>query len=279
MSTPGRKTVTFETKCYENDWEYLLKAGRLEKAVGLCRYPFDRVVLHINNVKDPDKVAAYASRLLHSGVISDVVRVSDYAGQVLDAFGCDAESFKGGYYYSIAEMTAIYLCKTDYLLHFSSDTIMANREEWIGSAIGRMEENPEILVANPTWNDKFHRAREGSITEDDAFYTGHGFSDQCYLIAPARFRSPIYNERHPVSQRDFPPYGGESFEKRVDAYMRNHGYLRITSKRASYRHQNFPRNRLAKLAAVSLAKARSLLAGASVSREKATPRPKGHILS
>ncbi|MGD0488867.1 MAG: hypothetical protein ABSB94_16965 [Syntrophorhabdales bacterium] len=260
MGTPDRKTtVTFETKCYENDWEYLLKADRLKKTVALCRYPFDRVVLHINNVKNPDKVARYASRLLLSGVISEFVQVSDYAREALDSFDCDPESFRGGYYYSIAEMTAIYLCKTDYLLHFSSDTIMANREEWIGSAIRKMEENPEILVANPTWNNKFHRAREESVAEDGAFYIGHGFSDQCYLIAPARFRSPIYNEKHAVTQRNFPPHGGESFEKRIDAYMRNHDYLRITSKRASYRHRNFPRNRLAKLAAISLAIARSRL--------------------
>jgi hypothetical protein len=260
MGTPDlRRTITFETKCYENDWEYLLKAGRLKKAVALCRYPFDRVVLHINNVRNPDKVARYASKLLLSGVISEFVHVPDYAGQVLGSFGCDPASFRGGYYYSIAEMTAIYLCKTDYLLHFSSDTMMANGEEWIGSAIRKMEENQEILVANPTWNDKFHRAREDSVSEDDAFYLGQGFSDQCYLIAPARFRSRIYNETHVVTQRNFPLHGGESFEKRVDAYMRNHGYLRITSKTASYRHRNFPRNRLARLATLWLAMARSRL--------------------
>ena len=81
MGTPDRKTtITFETKCYENDWEYLLKTERLKKAVALCCYPFDRVVLHINNVKNPDKVARYASRLLLSGVISEFVQVSDYAG-------------------------------------------------------------------------------------------------------------------------------------------------------------------------------------------------------
>ena len=258
-----QRTVTLETKCYENDWERLLKTDRLKRLAGSCCYPFDRFVLHINNVKKPDEAARYASRLVRSGVISEFVHVADYAGQVLDAFGCDPEGFRGGYYYSIAEMTAIYLCKTDYLLHFSSDAMMANNEEWIGSAIRKMEERPEMLVANPTWNDKFHRAKEASIAEDDAFYIGHGFSDQCYLIAPARFRSPIYNETNAVSQRDFPAHGGESFEKRVDAYMRNHGFLRITSKRASYRHRNFPRGRLATLAALAFAMARSPLSAPS----------------
>ena len=47
----------------------------------------------------------------------------------------------------------------------------------------------------------------------------------------------IFNEQHPDSER-YPVYGGELFEKRVDAYMRNHKLLRITSKHASYVHKN-----------------------------------------
>ena len=252
-----KRTITFETKCYENDWEYLLKTDRLKRAVDKCHYPFDRVVLYINNVRDPKRVAQYAEKLVLSGVISEFVLVSDYAEEVLDFFDCDIDGFKGGYYYSIAELVGIYLCKTDYLLHFSSDTIMVNNEEWIGSAVERMENDPRILVANPTWNDKFHRAKEVAVAEDDAFYIGNGFSDQCYLIPPARFRAPIYNEKEKAFGKDFPKYAGEHFEKRVDAYMRNHGYLRITSKKASYRHRNFSRNRLKKLATIYFSMLRS----------------------
>jgi hypothetical protein len=51
----------------------------------------------------------------------------------------------------------------------------------------------------------------------------------------------MYNERHIDSER-YPRYGGELFEKRVDAFMRNHNFMRITSKKASYRHHNFPRD-------------------------------------
>jgi hypothetical protein len=255
--TEHRRTITFETKCYENDWEYLLRTDRLKRAVALCNYPFDRVVLYINNVSNPRKVGEYAERLVHSGVIDEFIYVSEHAEQALDSFGCSRDSFAGGYYYSIAEMVGIYLCRTDYLLHFSSDTIMANGEEWIGSAIEKMEENDRIIVANPTWNDKFHRAKEESIAEDEVFYISNGFSDQCYLIAPARFRSPVYNEKHEISDRNYPKYGGESFEKRINAYMRNHSYLRITSKKASYRHRNFSKNRLRRKASVCFSLLRS----------------------
>jgi hypothetical protein len=245
-----RRTVTFEIKCYENDWEYLIRTDRLKKALEACRYPFDRVVLFINNVRDHVKVAKYAQKLLDNGTISDVIHVSEWAEEALDSLGCSPDGFAGGYYYSVAEMVGVYLCRTDYLLHFSSDSIMANGHEWIGPAIQRMEENATILVANPTWNYKFHRAKEESFDEDDNFYIGNGFSDQCYLIAPARFRQRIYNEKNEISHRLYPQYGGESFEKRVDAYMRNHGYLRITSKKASYLHKNFSRSRMVRKAAL-----------------------------
>jgi hypothetical protein len=242
----GKKSITFETKCYENDWEYLLKTDRVRRMKEACRYPFDRAVFAVNNVKNPEVVARYAEKLVLSGVIDAYVHVSDHAEEALRFFGCTPDDFKGGYYYSIAELVGIYLCQTDYLLHFSSDSIMVNGEEWIGSAMERMEEDRSIIVANPTWNDKFHRAAEQSIAGDDRFYKGRGFSDQCYLIPVASFRRPIYRERNPVSESMFPEHGGDSFEKRVDAYMRNHGCLRITSKRASYRHRNFPRTRLKK---------------------------------
>lgn len=243
-----KRTITFETKCYENDWEYLLKTDRLRKAVALCNYPFDRIVLYINNVNDPGKVGEYAEKLVRSGVIDEFVYVSEHVKETFDSFGCSRDSFAGGYYYSVAEMVGVYLCRTDYLLHFSSDSIMANGHEWIGPAIQKMEENATILVANPTWNYKFHRAKEESFDEHNNFYIGNGFSDQCYLIAPARFRQRIYNEKNEISDRRYPQYGGESFEKRVDAYMRNHGYLRITSKKASYLHKNFSRSRMVRKA-------------------------------
>jgi hypothetical protein len=46
-------TVTFETKCYENDWEILLKTRRLQTMIERHHYPFARRILYINNVRDP----------------------------------------------------------------------------------------------------------------------------------------------------------------------------------------------------------------------------------
>jgi hypothetical protein len=65
---------------------------------------------------------------------------------------------------------------------------------------------------------------------------GFGFSDQCFLVRTADFRAPIYNELNDLSAR-YPGYGGELFEKRVDAWMRNHGFLRATFKHGTYLHE------------------------------------------
>ena len=34
------ETVTFETKCYENDWEFVLKTNYLDEMLRRCSFPF-----------------------------------------------------------------------------------------------------------------------------------------------------------------------------------------------------------------------------------------------
>jgi hypothetical protein len=241
-------SVTFETKCYEKDWEILLKTGRLEAMIARNKYDFAERILYINNVVDPDRVLGYADRLKTRGVISDYALVDNYAEEALVFFGLDRESFKGGYYYSIQELVGIYRCRTDYLLHFSSDSILDGTFSWLEEAVTRLRNDQRIKVANCLWNSKASEADQESISQDDNFWIGHGFSDQCYLIKTADFKARIYGEVHAASER-YPVYGGELFEKRVDSWMRNNDYLRCTYKHGSYLSKNFPRNRLLRTAA------------------------------
>lgn len=44
------ETVTFETKCYENDWEFVLKTNYLDEMLRRCSFPFTHKQLIINNV-------------------------------------------------------------------------------------------------------------------------------------------------------------------------------------------------------------------------------------
>ncbi|MFF2874732.1 hypothetical protein ACFVR2_00260 [Gottfriedia sp. NPDC057991] len=230
--------VTFETKCYEKDWEILLKTDRLEKMIEYNQFQFKEKILYINNVQDVREVSRHADKLISRDVLSSYVIVDDYSKEALNYFEVTKESFKGGYYYSISELVSIYLCNTEYLLHFSSDSILEKPFNWIELSLLKLQDDERIKVANPVWNGNVFEAKQESLDEDENFYIGYGFSDQCYLIRTNDFKNKIYNEKNPISER-YPLYGGELFEKRVDAWMRNNHFKRITFKHGNYIHQNY----------------------------------------
>jgi hypothetical protein len=125
-------TITFETKVWENDWELMLKSSRLEKMIDRCNHAFDQKILYVNNVQDYSKLPQVADRLIRSGVIDQYVNVSDYAEEALNFFSLSRDKLGIGYYYSIAELVSIYLIKTEYLLHFSSDSIVSKKPQLNG---------------------------------------------------------------------------------------------------------------------------------------------------
>lgn len=234
--------VTFETKVWEKDWEYILKGNYLDKMISVNNFDFAKKQIIINNVKNRSIVEKYCAKKLNEGIIDCYFSVEDYETEVLKHFDLSFESFQGGYHYSIAELLGIYKCETEYLLHFSGDSFLKrNNQNWINEAIKIMTDHPQIVVANPTWNDKFSEAENESFDKIENFYLGYGFSDQTYLIRQSDFNRNIYNEKNPLSEK-YPKYGGELFEKRVDAFMRNNNKLRITHSKTSYVSSNFPRD-------------------------------------
>jgi hypothetical protein len=232
-------SVTLETKCWEGDWERLLKTDWLLKLAERNSFPFTERVIMINNVTDYEKVCSYAEQAVKQGWITRYVVVKDYAEEALEFFQLTPQSLGKGYIYSIAELVSIYLCRTEFLLHFAGDTTLHQPCDWIPCAISLMSSDSRIKVANLTWNENYLQAKAESSTENDDFYLGYGFSDQSYLIKTTDFREPIYNETNVASER-YPAYGGELFEKRVDSWMRNHQYLRATYKHGSYIHETRP---------------------------------------
>ena len=246
MKALANPSVTLETKCWERDWEFLLRTGRIERMIERSRFNFAKRTLCINNVADVEKVSRYAERLVSSGVLTDFVVVAEKEKEVLDFFGLSKESLTSGFVYSIAELVGIYVCETDYLLHFSGDSMPATESAWLPSALSRMESDDRAKVANLTWNGNYSEAAAESFAEDPDFYVGYGFSDQMYLVRTSDFRRrEVYHETNPLSAR-YPRYGGELFEKRVDSWMRNHDYHRLTYRHGAYVHKNFPHGRLEK---------------------------------
>ncbi|MGI8922773.1 MAG: class I SAM-dependent methyltransferase [Fimbriimonadales bacterium] len=200
-------------------------------------FPFVTRRLILNNIIDRERALSLASLLLKNGFLTDVVLAEEVADDALDSLGVYPKSLGRGYGYSLAELVGVHACTTEHLLHVSSDTSLQGTT-WIEKAITLLRKNEQVKVVNPIWNDQIREARHESLYEDDDFYYGYGFSDQCYLITAADFKAPIYGESLRGPSR-YPDYGGESFEKRVDAWMRNNCYLRATYKHDSYFHPSF----------------------------------------
>lgn len=234
--------VTFETQCYENDYEYILKGDRLATTITNCNYKFDRRIVIINKVFNKKKVTVLAEKKKAEGIIDEFYFSDDYIDRALRFFKIQLDSFKGGLNYSRAQFVGMYLCQTPYLLHFTTDTQIAktNTSTWIQEAIQLMEEDKKYVCANPCWNNMYDGAKEESFTEIKDWYIGYGFSDNCYLVPTQIFKQPIYGEYNPASDR-YPAYAGECFEKRVDSYMRNHHRLRLTNKHISFTTKNYPK--------------------------------------
>jgi hypothetical protein len=236
--------ITFETKCYENDWEYLLKTNYLDLMISRCNVNFEFKQLIINNVENPEIVKKYAQKKIDKGIIDAFYVVDDYIDEALQFFDINKESFGKGYNYSSSELVGLYLSKTKYHLHFSSDAFLPklSKSDWIKEACQILDMNSEYVVANPCWDYEFETAIGQSVKSNFGnFIVGYGFSDQCYLVRSADFRAQIYNFKHPDSER-YPKYGGELFEKRVDSFMRTNQLFRLTHSKESYVHRNFPKS-------------------------------------
>jgi len=232
--------VTYSTKCWENDWRRVLNSRFLEKNLRINNYAFSDRVVVINNISDNKEVINRAKELVRKGILTRYYLVDDYANEALSYFKIPKESFAGGYFYSISELVEIYLCKTKYLLHYAGDTLLQNKTNWINEGLLAIE-NENAKVVDPCCDAGFSHDRAAAIRETDKFFIGYGFSDRCYLIRTSDFKALIYNSTHPASNR-YPEYGGESFEKRVDSWMQNNGWMRFTHKKAYYLHFNYFKN-------------------------------------
>ncbi len=246
-------STTFVTNCWERDWEIILKTRFLENKIKRNQYPFTEKVVVINNVNDRVKVERYAKAAVNDGVLTSYFFVEDYIDQALKFFELSRQSLGKGFYYSNHELVSVYFCRTDYLVFYTSDTWLQEQVPWVEPALNELEKNSIYKVANPTWNYKYDEAKSESFSEIGDFYVGYGFSDQCFLVRTRDFRAPIYNEYNVDSER-YPEYGGETFEKRVDSWMRNHFNLRLTFKRGSYVHEDFSKNAAKKRLGLAMGK-------------------------
>jgi len=205
-----KPTIVFSSKCWQGDYHHFL-SGAFERKYKGCQYPFNEKWLMVNNITDDVKV----EDLEH--LADRVVDVGGFSEEVLKFFNLKKEDFKGGYYYSIAELTAIYLAKDfDYLCWIQGDCTINPPGDWITEGIEVLEKNKDISVVSPfSENNTWH----------DENYLDHFFSDQGYLIRVNEFRKRIYNYQKPFLEQ-YPDHGGISFERMCGRYLFNTGKFR-----------------------------------------------------
>jgi hypothetical protein len=227
-----KATVTFATAVWEKDWRLILQDTEYlaVKQIGNHCFAFDERLLIINNVSDLNAVKLAAES--HDAI--DRVEVADE--KVLEFFGLKKSDFNEWQYYNaLAPLSAIYHCKTEYLLYLTGDVYLKKPVDWIEKAI-RFMEKKGAKVANLTWNDNYKEAKRESRRSTWNFYVAdQGFSDQMFLVKRSDFAAPIYGEIRSDSNH-FPR--GDVFEKRVFSFMKNRGWERITFRRGSYTHEN-----------------------------------------
>lgn len=235
----GDGKVTFETKCWQRDWEVLLQTDYLEKMIANCNFPFSTKRLLINNVDDINAVKRYADKAVKTGLIDEYVVVDELAEKVLKKLNLTKEELGKGYYYSIAELVGIYCCSTEYLVHFSSDTCLEKKwkNNFIRDGLNLFAENENVAVVNPMWNYKWHELENPNWDKSKTFHLGGGFSDQCYMIKAEEFNRDIYHFWHETGEQ-YPAYGGELFEKRCNAYLRVNKRMRAVHMKSSYWTEN-----------------------------------------
>jgi hypothetical protein len=237
--------LTIETKCWENDWHWVLNPARMRALLERCGSDRSKHVVWLNNGDSLNDMRRAADALVSMGLVDEYDVVADWADEALDFFGIDPESFFGGYHYSIAELVGLYRCNTKFLMHFSGDSmpLPGLPDAWVQTLLSNLDAHDDWLVANLLWNGRLHEARREATQMMGMQYewaVGFGFSDQMYLVRAADFKAPIYSHTHEAGER-YPKYGGNLFEKRVDAYMRTHQRLRATWVLGSYLHKNYPR--------------------------------------
>lgn len=235
--------VSFFTQCYEGDWNAIINQGGILKKLDNLNYDFVKKTLIITNVNDRKLVESSLNKLINHKIIDEYYFTDDYSDKVLDFFNIDKDSFNGGYWYSIAPLLSLYLCDTEFMVYLTGDSITEKSDyDWITNGIEMLKNNDNIKVVNPVWNLQYNESKNEEnlytqlIDKDlDWSYT-MGFSDQCFLLSTNTFKKQIYNEVNDLSDKLYPGYAGESFEKRISSFLKNNNYYRITSNRTTYYH-------------------------------------------
>ena len=240
------KSVTYNTTCWEKDWEAMLTTEYIQRNIEFNDYPFAKKVLWINNVEDYSKVSNAAQKLIEEGVLTHFYKVDDVIEDAMRHFHLSRadNSLGRGFPYSVGPLCGIYMCDTDWFLHYTGDaTLTEKATRWIPKTMAYMARNENYKTGNLMWARGRSKISWGTLDreshfQDDDWAVGYGFSDQCFLAETQMLKTLDYNMQHKLSDKRFSKQRkpGTSFEKRIEAWKLNNNFHRVTYKQNFYVH-------------------------------------------
>ena len=228
--------VSLFVNCFERDYRQVLAPGFMRAKANQFQFSFQRVVVTLNNVADYKTASALAQECVQRGEISEYIEVAAVLPRALKRCGLDLRDLGLVRHYIDFALVAVASADPEYILFCCAEVDLAAPFDWVSDAITKMEADPRILVANPSWASDPCGAQREAIRRDGDHWLGLGFSDQCFLADAGRLAAPIYHYKHEAGGRYPMSEVGDIFEKRVDAYMRHHDLLRLTDSRVFYHH-------------------------------------------
>lgn len=219
---------TYFRQILSDDWISQIKNN--------CGCKFDECVVLVNDI--PVELANECDKMLSDRIADESVSkwlvTSDLESESLSSYGLSKEDFSAVPYASIADLVAIRDCKSEHIVYFAGDCAPWGRSNWVSEGVEILNSNKNFMIVNPTWNGFYGHSRHENHAEFPEYYLGFGFSDGCYLARTSDLAADIYKETNSVSESVYCKSHGNTFEKRVNAYMRNHGKLRVTLKNSAY---------------------------------------------
>jgi len=215
-------SISFSTAVCHKDWKKLLCDGLLESRLSNIGYEFDQINVFVNNVDNVQEVMSAAKALPFVDQVFDSSAIKD---EVMDFFDIDIYD---KIWYSIAPFSAIYKSEYDYIFFMTPDSDVHTKGTLFVQESMEMLTDP-ITLTTPSWSKK---------NNAPAWHTDDTVSDQCFIMKSEFARARIYNESN-ATTNSYPSYAGNSFEKRLCSYIRNHGMKRAIHTKSHYRHQNF----------------------------------------
>ncbi len=228
--------ATLYTDVWGSYFHQILSDGWIRQMAHNCGCAFDERVLMVNDI--PERILSEFDSLLSKRIkdrsVDRALMTDKLANAELARYGLRPPDFTSHPYASMADLVAISDCKSEYIVYFAGDCVPWGSSNWVSDGIKILRDRQDTLIVNPTWNGFYEHSKVENIEEREEYFLGHGFSDGCYLARTADLKADIYHETNPESDRIYCAAHGNTFEKRVNAYMRNHNKYRVTLKNACY---------------------------------------------